>query len=126
MRIGFGIFLIAFGAILAYATSWHIHGLNLQTMGGILMVVGIAWVVISIAMYRYQRHGTIVTRSRRLGEDPQRPGEAVYEESSDIDRPTGGHIPSIYDEVLHPGKAVSYPPPEVLEDPPSGQNDQRF
>jgi uncharacterized protein DUF6458 len=126
MRIGFGVFLIAFGAILAYATSWHIHGLNLHTAGGILMVVGIAWVVISVVVYQQQRHGTIVTRRRRLDEDPTHPGEVVYEESSDIDRPVGNQPASLYDEVLHPGKAVSYPPPEVLEDPPSGQNDQRF
>lgn len=125
MRIGFGVFLIALGAILAYATSWHIHGLNLQTAGGILLVIGLAWVVISVVMYQQQRHGTIVRRRRRLDEDPMHPGEVVYEESSDIDRPVG-HQPSIYDEVIHPGKAVSYPPPEVLEDPPSGQNNPGF
>jgi hypothetical protein len=125
MRMGAGVFLVAFGAILAYATSWHIHGLNLHTMGGILMVVGILWAVISVLVYQQQRHGSIVTRRRRLDDDPMHPGEVVYEESSDIDRPVGEH-PGIYDEITHPGKAVSYPPPEVLEDPPSGQNNPGF
>src|SRR5690348_16769542 len=111
MRIGFCVFLVALGAILAYATSWHIHGLNLHTTGGILMVVGIAWAVMSVVMYHYQRHGTIVTRRRQLTADPMHPGEVVYEETSDFDQPTPGHQPGIYDEVIHPGKPATYPPP---------------
>lgn len=125
MRMGVAVFLVALGAIFAYATNWHISGLNLHTVGAILMIVGIAWGAISFFVYQQQRHGTIVRRRRRLDDDPMHPGEVVYEESSDIDRPVGNQN-HLYDEVLHPGRAVSYPPPEVLEDPPSGENDPRL
>jgi hypothetical protein len=49
MTIGFSLFLIAVGAILRYAVTWHPNGVNLDTVGLILMIVGIVGLVISIA-----------------------------------------------------------------------------
>jgi len=129
MRIGTGTFFVALGAILTFATNWHTHGLNFHTTGVILMLVGLIWVAITVALYRNQRHGTVLTRTRRAGDEIHHPGEVIYEVSQEIDQPTNvapGHHPGIYDEVIHPGKAVTYPPPEVLEDPPSGYNEPRF
>jgi hypothetical protein len=40
MTIGASLFLIALGAILKWAITAHIEGVNLQNMGVILMVVG--------------------------------------------------------------------------------------
>jgi hypothetical protein len=126
MRIGFGVFLFTVGAILRFAANWHISGLNVHTTGTILMFVGIVWAGISVALYRSQRHGSVVTRRRQLGNDPEQPGQVVYEETQSVDNPTDPtapvHRPGIYDEVTHPGKAVTYPRPEVLEDPPSPYN----
>jgi hypothetical protein len=123
MRIGFGLFLFAIGAILGFATNWHLSGLNLHTTGAIFMIVGIAWAVISGALYRSQRHGSVVTRRRQV-DDGEHLGQIVYEETRTVDEPnpTMGRKAGIYDEVLHPGKAVTYPPPEVIEDPPSPYN----
>jgi hypothetical protein len=40
MTIGASLFLIALGAILKWAITAHVEGVNLQNMGVILMVVG--------------------------------------------------------------------------------------
>ena len=45
MGLGVGIFLTAIGAILAFAVTKDVSGVNLQTVGWILMIVGILGVV---------------------------------------------------------------------------------
>ncbi|MFJ4712983.1 DUF6458 family protein [Streptomyces sp. NPDC088785] len=41
MSLGGCIILIAVGAILAFATDWHIQDVNLDLVGWILMIVGL-------------------------------------------------------------------------------------
>jgi hypothetical protein len=48
--IGTSIFLIAAGAILRYAVTVTVSGVELQTVGLILMIVGIIGLVISLAV----------------------------------------------------------------------------
>jgi Domain of unknown function (DUF6458) len=48
--IGMSIFLIAVGAILRYAVTVTVSGVELQTVGLILMIVGIIGLVISLAV----------------------------------------------------------------------------
>jgi cytochrome c oxidase subunit IV len=43
-----GIFLIAVGAILRYATNFHIQGVSLRTVGLILMIAGLAGLIIAL------------------------------------------------------------------------------
>jgi len=50
MGIGTSIFLIAVGAILRYAVTVTVQGIELQTVGLILMIVGIIGLVISLAV----------------------------------------------------------------------------
>jgi hypothetical protein len=50
MGIGMSIFLIALGAILRYAVTITVSGVELQTVGLILMIVGIIGLVISLAV----------------------------------------------------------------------------
>ncbi len=50
MGIGTSIFLIAAGAILRYAVTATVSGVELQTVGLILMIVGIIGLVISLAV----------------------------------------------------------------------------
>jgi hypothetical protein len=50
MGIGMSIFLIAVGAILRYAVTVTVTGIELQTVGLILMIVGIIGLVISLAV----------------------------------------------------------------------------
>jgi hypothetical protein len=48
MTIGGSLFLIAVGAILRYATNLHVQGIDIDTVGLILMIVGIVGFVISV------------------------------------------------------------------------------
>jgi hypothetical protein len=48
MTIGFGLFLIAVGAILRFAVTATVAGIDIQTVGVILMVVGAIAFVISL------------------------------------------------------------------------------
>jgi heme/copper-type cytochrome/quinol oxidase subunit 2 len=48
MTIGTSILLIAVGAILKYAVTAHVSGIDLQTVGVILMLVGILGLILSL------------------------------------------------------------------------------
>jgi hypothetical protein len=50
MGIGTSIFLVAVGAILRYAITVTVQGVELQTVGLILMIVGIIGLVVSLAV----------------------------------------------------------------------------
>ncbi len=51
MTVGGSIFLIAVGAILRYAVTDSISGVNLATIGLILMIAGIVGLLIGLFMY---------------------------------------------------------------------------
>jgi uncharacterized membrane protein len=51
MTIGSSLFLIALGAILKYAVTADLAGVDLQVVGVILMVVGLVGLVIGLMMY---------------------------------------------------------------------------
>jgi hypothetical protein len=51
MGIGVGIFLIAVGAILTFAVTTSANGVNLDTVGWILMAVGFAGVLLSLIFW---------------------------------------------------------------------------
>ena len=48
MYAGGSLFLIAIGAILYWAVTYHVPGLNLPMIGLILMVVGVAGLLFSV------------------------------------------------------------------------------
>jgi hypothetical protein len=50
MTIGTSIFLIALGAILKFAVTATVAGINIQTAGVILMIVGVIGLVIGLFM----------------------------------------------------------------------------
>ena len=64
MTIGTSLFLIAVGAILKFAVTAHVAGVDLQTVGVILMIVG--GVGLAIGLY-------LVTRTRSTGVPPSPP-----------------------------------------------------
>ena len=67
MGIGSSLFLIAIGAILYFAVNADISGLEISTIGLILMVVGIVGLLISLFfLSSARRHPTdTVVRDRR-------------------------------------------------------------
>lgn len=48
MTIGAGIFLIAVGAILKFATNFHVQGVSIDTIGVILMIAGAAGLILGL------------------------------------------------------------------------------
>jgi Domain of unknown function (DUF6458) len=64
MTLGGSIFLIAVGAILRYAVTDSISGVNLATIGLILMIAGIVGLVIGLFMYTTARRDGYVVRDR--------------------------------------------------------------
>jgi hypothetical protein len=51
MGIGISIFLIAVGAILRFAVTATLAGVNIQTIGLILMIVGVVGLVLSLIFW---------------------------------------------------------------------------
>ena len=51
MGLGVGIFLTAIGAILAFAVSATVSGINIHTVGWILLIVGIGGIVLSMIFW---------------------------------------------------------------------------
>ena len=72
VSIGTSIVLIAVGAILYYATNFDIEGIEIDTVGLILMIVGIVGLLISLFMYaNATRRGAVVERDRYVDRDPR-------------------------------------------------------
>ena len=69
MGIGVGLALAAIGAILAFAVHTHVNGLDLQTVGVILMVVGGLGALLAALFWSsfspYRHRETVVYHDRR-------------------------------------------------------------
>jgi len=76
MALGTSLFLIAVGAILRYAVSDSLEGIDLPTIGLILMVVGIIGLLISLFTMtlwdRDRRRGVVEERRVVERRDPYR------------------------------------------------------
>jgi heme/copper-type cytochrome/quinol oxidase subunit 2 len=78
MTIGTSIVLIAIGAILKWAVTAHVSGINLETVGTILFVLGILGLVLSL-LYMFawspRRHPVDETR---VAHRPPAPDDRYY------------------------------------------------
>jgi hypothetical protein len=71
MGIGTSIFLIAVGAILKFAVTATVAGLELATVGTILIVVGVIGLVVSMLWAAQAgRAGGVVERERVVEREP--------------------------------------------------------
>ncbi len=70
MGIGTSIFLIALGAILKFAVEDAIGGIELATVGVILMVAGVLGLLISIFLMSQARDRGVTRRERVVERDP--------------------------------------------------------
>lgn len=52
MYVGLGILLLVVGAVLAFATSFGVNGVDLSLVGWILMAGGLIAIVLSLALTR--------------------------------------------------------------------------
>jgi hypothetical protein len=74
MTFAGSIFLIAVGAILRFATHFHVKGLDLRTIGLILMIAGVAGLAIAIwqwAVWSRRRTQAEVLVDDRRTVDPE-------------------------------------------------------
>ncbi len=60
MGIGTSLFLIAVGAILKFAVTAHVAGIKVETVGLILLVIGIIGLVVSLIMTASARRRGVV------------------------------------------------------------------
>ena len=70
MTLGTSLFLVAVGAILRYAVTTSVSGIDLQVVGLILIIVGVIGAILSVVlMFFGSRRGAVrddvVTRDRR-------------------------------------------------------------
>lgn len=86
MTIGAGIFLIAVGAILKFATNFHVQEISIDTIGVILMVAGAVGLLIGL----FQE----IVWSRRTR--PAAPGEPAVEERREVRDPGYREAPPRY------------------------------
>jgi uncharacterized membrane-anchored protein len=73
MYIGTSIFLIALGAVLKFAVTATVAGIDIQTAGLILMIVGIIGLVVSLFLmtaWSDRRRGDTVAEGRRYRDEP--------------------------------------------------------
>ncbi len=73
MTVGVALFLIAVGAILRFAVTDSISGVDLSTVGVILMVVGVLGLLIALfyELSARQRGGSGVGGDRYVERDPR-------------------------------------------------------
>ncbi|MFJ6211889.1 DUF6458 family protein [Streptomyces sp. NPDC092296] len=77
MGLGGCVILIALGAILTFATDWHLHGVDLTVVGVILMAAGLLGLVTFSSVLRRPRRGfgpgadEVVEERHHYYEDPR-------------------------------------------------------
>ncbi|MBC9727690.1 DUF6458 family protein [Streptomyces sp. TRM68367] len=71
MGLGGCIVLIAVGAILTFATDWHMEGVNLDLVGVILMIAGLIGTTTFSSIYR-RRRVVVPPTTPVVDDDPHR------------------------------------------------------
>ncbi len=74
MGLGVSIFLIAIGAILAFAVTAEVSGVDVNTVGWILLIVGLAGAVLSLIFWSSWGGPGAWTRRRATYVDEGPPG----------------------------------------------------
>lgn len=78
MGIGASLFLIAVGAILRFAVNYDLNGVDLQTVGMIMMIVGVIGLVVTMVIWGSRRRTDVVHESGATG------SRTTYVEPHDI------------------------------------------
>jgi len=73
MGIGVGIFLIVVGAIMTFALDTTLAGINLDVVGWILMLAGVAGLVLFFYFWHRSRGPAVVTQRRGYNDVGQPP-----------------------------------------------------
>jgi len=65
MGIGGSIFLIALGAILAFAVNAHFSGIDINVVGYVLMLAGLVGLLVTVWYWNSRRRTTVVSERSR-------------------------------------------------------------
>jgi uncharacterized membrane protein len=79
MGIGGSIFLLALGAILAFAVNADISGLDINVVGYVLMLAGLIGLVVTIWFWNSRRRPAVVQQQPVANDPAYRDGEVVQE-----------------------------------------------
>ena len=74
MGIGVSIFLLALGAILAFAVNASVSGLDISVIGVILMVCGLIGLALAVYAMSATRRGNVVRDETIIRDRPRDPG----------------------------------------------------
>ena len=78
MKIGGALLLIAVGAILKFAVTKRVSGIDLSTVGVVLMIVGAVGLVLTLILMTTRRRTDVIST----------PGRTTYVEPNDPNAPT--------------------------------------
>ncbi|WP_197058385.1 MULTISPECIES: DUF6458 family protein [Modestobacter] len=78
MRLGTGIFLLAIGAVLTFAVSAQVSGIDLDVVGWILMAVGALGIVVELAVWAPRRRRVVRTDGHEGGPVRRSTTEETY------------------------------------------------
>jgi hypothetical protein len=78
MGLGVGIFLAAVGAVLAFAVNADVSGVNIHTIGWILLIVGIIGIVLSMIFWSSWGGPAAMSRRRTTYVDDGPPVDPRY------------------------------------------------
>lgn len=81
MGIGGGLFLVAVGAVLTWGVNTTVSGVNINTIGVILMIVGAIGVVLDLLLFAPRRRRTRVVSSNG-GYGPTAGGTIIQDQDS--------------------------------------------
>jgi hypothetical protein len=118
MGLGTGLAFIAIGAILAFATHFSLNGIDVQAIGWILMLVGLASIAFTMIYVRPRRQGAIAAGGRRgvaMGVEHSIGEEPVYDVYPDDPVPPHVHVDQPVQPVqqpvqpAQPGEATVHP-----------------
>lgn len=73
MGVGGSIFLIALGALLAFAVEYQLFWLDLNVAGWVLMLVGVLGLVLTLYYWHRRRSASVVTERRQRDTPPPPP-----------------------------------------------------
>ena len=70
MGIGVGVFLLAVGAILAFAVEFDVAGVSIDVMGWILMIAGALAILLELLVFAPRRRTGRTVTERRYDDEP--------------------------------------------------------
>jgi hypothetical protein len=111
MGIGFSIFLIALGAIIAFGIDVQLSWLNLAVVGWVLMLAGITGIFLTLYFWNRRRRATGVVEERRYydGRTPTNPSYNSHTATTTYDEVQ-------YDESQQDGTGYSGDPAGAAPD----------